>query len=163
DPVRFWRRLSLRGQLTLVGTFGLAVGLAIGGLLIIVVLHYVLIRSVDTGSRQTADDVVYLLQSAASSSHQQPSNPLPGNDNSYVQVVDRTNAVVNYSAGGLTDERVAMIDADDRPLALKGVVVIAADRVDPGATGDVRVVASFVDVFGGEWVLVASPTKRAEE
>ena len=42
--MRWWRRLSLRGRLTLVGSFGLAAGLALGGLLILMVLHLVLIR-----------------------------------------------------------------------------------------------------------------------
>ncbi len=44
---------TLRARLMFLSTAGLAVGLAIGGLLIVGVLHLVLIRSVDSTTRQT--------------------------------------------------------------------------------------------------------------
>jgi len=43
--------------LTLLSAAGLAVGLAIGGALILYLLHQRLVHSVDAASRQTASDV----------------------------------------------------------------------------------------------------------
>ena len=79
--MRWWRRLSLRGRLTLVGSFGLAAGLALGGLLILMVLHLVLTRSVDSTARQTASDVKLLVQA------NKISTPIQSVGTAFVQVV----------------------------------------------------------------------------
>jgi len=57
----WFRRLSLRGRLMLIGTGGLAVGLLLGGLLLVSVLRLVLDQALDSGARRTAADVVELL------------------------------------------------------------------------------------------------------
>ncbi|MFD0787542.1 two-component sensor histidine kinase, partial [Micromonospora azadirachtae] len=60
-PPRPWLpALGLRGRLMAIGVFGLSVGLALGGLVLLGVLGYVLQRSVDSEAFRTADAVALL-------------------------------------------------------------------------------------------------------
>ena len=87
------RRLSLRSRLILIGTAGLAVGLLLGGLLLVAMLHYVLIRSVDDGAHGTATDVAALVQAGA------PTDPVPTSGTQYVQVLDAQDRIRAASIG----------------------------------------------------------------
>jgi signal transduction histidine kinase len=155
--VPWWRRLSLRGRLTLVGSVGLAVGLALGGLLILMVLHLVLIKTVDTAAKQTASDVVLLVD------HGNDTTPIPAPANAFVQVVTDNRQV--ESASSTADTIVPMLDANQFTRARAGSVIeIDADRIGPSDSGTMRVVAQPAtrgrDHF---WVLVASSTRSAED
>lgn len=154
--MRWWRRLTLRGRLTFVGSVGLAVGLAVGGLLINAVLHYVLIRSVDTSSRQTASDVAELVQA------EKISSPIPSAGTAYVQVLDDKNRILAVSSGPV-DRLVPLLGPAQLARAVAGnVVVVPADPV--GVTGDLRVVAQRTSSDGERRVvIVASPTHAVEE
>src|SRR5215475_14023644 len=155
--MRWWRRLSLRGRLTLVGSVALAAGLALGGLLILIVLHFVLINNVDSSARQTASDVRLLVEAG------RISTPIPSAGTAFVQVVTPEGMV--KASSGSTDELVPMLDPGQFARAQKGhVIVLAANRVQAGAPGTMRVVAE--EAFDGghqEWVLVASPTRSVED
>ena len=59
--LHWWRALSLRARLVLIGVTGLAVGLAAGGAVLVVALDLVLQRSVDEGALQTANRVAALV------------------------------------------------------------------------------------------------------
>ena len=154
--MRWWRRLSLRGRLTLVGSFGLAAGLALGGLLILMVLHLVLIRSVDSTARQTASDVKLLVQA------NKILTPIQSVGTAFVQVVGSDGAVRDSSRS--VDDP-ALLDPAQFADAREGdVVVIPASRVQPGEEGTLRVVASqATDGSNAEWVLVASPTRTVDD
>lgn len=156
--MRWWRRLSLRGRLTLVGSVGLAAGLALGGLLILVVLHFVLINNVDSSARQTASDVRLLVEAG------RISTPIPSAGTAFVQVVTPDGTVKASSSS--TDELVPMLDPGQFARAQKGhVIVLEASRVQAGAPGTMRVVAeeATLDDDHHEWVLVASPTRSVED
>src|SRR5262245_49580437 len=134
--MRWWRRLSLRGRLTLVGSAGLAAGLALGGALILLVLHFVLINSVDSTARNTANDVAVLVEANKISI----ATPIPAPNNAIVQVVTADGKVQGSSESG--DAAEPMLDPDEFAQARRGhVVVLAGDRVAAGGTGTVRVVA----------------------
>jgi signal transduction histidine kinase len=155
--MRWWRRLSLRGRLTLVGSIALAAGLALGGVLILIVLHFVLIRTVDSTARQTGDDVAVLVKAG------KISTPIPAAGTSIVQVVTPDGSVV--ASSNLNDQLVPMLDQDDFAAARKGhTIVLPSSRVDPGTDGTMRVVAvKGTDGRDPKWVLVASPTRSIED
>ena len=156
--MRWWRRLSLRGRLTLVGSIALAAGLALGGVLILIILHFVLIRTVDSTARQTGDDVAVLVEADKITG-----NPIPAAGTSIVQVVTPDGTVV--ASSNQNDELVPMLDQDDFAAARKGhTIVVQSDRVQPGTTGTMRVVAvRATDGRNPQWVLVASPTRTIED
>ena len=87
----WFRRLTLRGRLILIGTAGLAVGLAVGGLLLVSVLNVVLERAVDTGARQTARDVAALVDAG------QLTDPIPTAGSQIVQVLDESGGIRSAS------------------------------------------------------------------
>src|SRR6266699_3137505 len=76
----WFRRLSLRGRLMLIGTGGLAVGLLLGGLLLVSVLRVVLDKALDSGARRAAADVVDLIDANGLV------NPVPTAGTQFVQV-----------------------------------------------------------------------------
>src|SRR5215475_14428814 len=115
--MRWWRRLSLRGRLTLVGSIALAAGLALGGVLILIILHFVLIRTVDSTARQTGDDVAVLVEADKITG-----NPIPAAGTSIVQVVTPDGTVV--ASSNQNDELVPMLDQDDFAAARKGHTIV---------------------------------------
>jgi signal transduction histidine kinase len=131
--VAWWRRLSLKARLLLIGVAGLAAGLAVGGLVLVAALGYALQRTVDGEALQTARGVAELVDQ----------NALPdlvpvAGVQVVVQVVDDQSRV-----------RAASIDADRlTPLLFEPELararagerlLIPGDRI--GADGPVRVVA----------------------
>ncbi|WP_460917109.1 sensor histidine kinase [Plantactinospora veratri] len=98
--MRGWRRpwltLSLRARLTIISAAGLAVGLAVGGLVLLGALGYALQRTVDTEALKTAEAVALLAGQNALP------DPLPvAGGQVRVQVVDGQGRI-----------RAASIDAD---------------------------------------------------
>lgn len=87
-------RLGLRGRLLLLGTAGLAVGLAIGGLLLVAVLRSALERAVDESATRTARDVAELIDAG------RLPDPIPSGGTTIVQVVDADGQVRAASLGG---------------------------------------------------------------
>ncbi len=63
----WWRRLSLRTRLTVIGAAGLAAGLALGGLMLIAALQWTLQRTLDDGALRTAHDVAALVDAGEDS------------------------------------------------------------------------------------------------
>ncbi|MEV4119664.1 ATP-binding protein [Micromonospora sp. NPDC049645] len=124
--------LGLRGRLLAIGVFGLTVGLALGGVVLLGALGFVLQRTVDTEAFRTADAVALLAAEDALP------DPLPvAGGQVRVQVVDAQGRI-----------RAASIDADRlvpmvRPERLDHVgrqrLEVPAERV--GLAGPVRVVA----------------------
>ncbi|MGI8532647.1 MAG: HAMP domain-containing sensor histidine kinase [Geodermatophilaceae bacterium] len=88
-----WRRRSLRARLLLIGTAGLAIGLAAGGIVLVAVLKDTLERTVDTSGAQTARDVAALIDAG------RLPDPIPTGGTTIVQVVDDSGQVRAASAG----------------------------------------------------------------
>jgi signal transduction histidine kinase len=126
-------RVSLRARLTLIATAGLAVGLGVGGLLLVAVLGSVLVRGVDAGSRQTATNVAEMINEG------HLTDPIPTGGTQVVQVLDSEDRV--RAASVQTDRLRPILREDELAAARRGrVVTVPADRV--AETGLLRVVAT---------------------
>lgn len=104
SPVRLLDRLGLRGRLIVLGTIGLAAGLAVGGVLLVAVLRSTLEDTVDQAAARSARDVAELLDSG------RLPDPIPAGGTTIVQVVDATGAVRAASAGA--DRLVSSVPSD---------------------------------------------------
>jgi signal transduction histidine kinase len=144
--VGWWRRLSLRARLMLLGVAGVAVGLAAGGAVLVVALGVSLQRSVDAEATRTGQDVARLVEEDALP------EPVPVAGEELVQVVDPGGRVLAASIGA--DRLVPMLrDSELADLRRGGRQFVDGDRI--GVTGPVRVVA--VPAGEGSVVLVAKP------
>jgi signal transduction histidine kinase len=125
------RRLSLRARLLLVSVAALAVGLASGGVVLVAVLNFALLRTVHTESLDTARAVANLVEQDALS------DPIPATPGMQVQVVDEQGRVRAVSA--TTDRLVPILYPDElRDLPEGRGHMIDGDRI--GLPGPVRVV-----------------------
>ncbi|OLB82059.1 MAG: hypothetical protein AUI14_01305 [Actinobacteria bacterium 13_2_20CM_2_71_6] len=151
--MRWFRRLSLRGRLILIGTSGLAVGLLLGGLLLVSVLHFVLDQALDSGARRTASDIAELIDAG------RLSDPVPSAGTQFIQVIDEQNRVLAASIGA--DRLTPLLHPAELAQARAGqVVVIGGDRV--GIDGDLRVVAH-QSPSDARTVLVAAPERDIKQ
>jgi len=145
------RRLSLRGRLILIGSVGLAVGLLLGGLLLVTVVHIVLVRAVDNGARHTASDIATVLDAG------KLSDPIPNIGNQYVQVLDAQHTIRAASLNG--DRLAPLLHEDELARGRSGqIIVVGADRIG-GGVGYLRVA---VKAVGDQTVLVAAPDADVE-
>jgi len=146
------RRLSLRGRLILIGSVGLAVGLLLGGLLLVTVVHLVLVRAVDNNTRRTASDIAALIEARGPGL----SDPIPNIGNQYVQVLDEQHRILKASFGA--DRLVPLLHDDELARARSGeIVVVGADRI--GQVGELRVA---VKTVRDQTVLVGAPDVDVE-
>jgi len=130
--VRWWRRLSLRARLMLIGVVGLCAGLLLGALAFVAALGVVMQRSVDAEAEHAARDVAALVDAGALPV------PVPVAGAERVQVVDATGRVRSASIDA--DRLVPMVDAAGREKLRAGQrLFIDGERV--GLVGPVRVVA----------------------
>ncbi|HET6534078.1 MAG TPA: ATP-binding protein [Actinoplanes sp.] len=127
------RRLSLRARLSLVSVLAVAIGLLAGGLLLVGVLNFALLRAVNTEATDTARAVANLVDQDSLSV------PIPASPGVQVQVVDPQGRVRAVSA--TADRLVPILYPDElRGLADGDARVIPGDRI--GLTGPVRVVVA---------------------
>ncbi|GAA4992069.1 sensor histidine kinase [Actinopolymorpha pittospori] len=150
-----WHHASLRARLILIGSAGLAVGLGLGGLVLVQTLSFSLQRNLDMSARGTASDVAALVRAG------RLSDPIPiGGASSLVQVVDGRGRVVAGSAGA--DRLVPLLEPTVLASARAGrPQTIGGERV--GSTGPLRVVAQPVDRPTGGSVLVAVSARGMSE
>jgi signal transduction histidine kinase len=128
----WFRRLSLRARLMLIGIIGVSVALVLGGLLLVTVLRLVLLKTVDDGSRQTAKNVAALIDAG------ERADPVPTAGTQYVQVLDDHFTVRAASIGA--DRLAPLLTPDELRGARAGrVVVVGGDRL--GLRGELHVVA----------------------
>lgn len=147
------RRWSLRTRLALISVAGLGVGLAIGGVLLVFTLQFVLVRSVDSGAMQTATAIADLVEA------DRLPDPIPvaGSSVSIVQVVDAAGRVHAASAGA--DRLVPLLSGESLRRARAGEKQsVDGDRAS--LAGDLRVVGEpATDEFT---VLVAAPVSDVD-
>jgi signal transduction histidine kinase len=129
--VLWWRRLSLRARLMLIGVAGLAAGLAVGGVVLVGALGVALQRSVDAEALGSARDVARLIDTG------QLPDPVPVAGAQFIQVIDAQSRVraASISADRLTPllhgDEVARVRSGHR-------LFVGGNRV--GAPGVLRVV-----------------------
>jgi signal transduction histidine kinase len=140
-----WRRYSLRTRLMCLGAGGLAIGLLVGGAVMLVVFSVTLQRSVDAEATQAGEDVARLVEEDALP------NPLPVAGEQLVQVVDADHRVLAASIGA---DRLTPILRDSELAEVRGGGRLYIDGERIGLTGPVRVVAV---PAGDSTVLVAKP------
>ena len=125
------RRLSLRARLLLVSVLTLAIGLVAGGVVLVAVLDYVLLRAADKQALDTGIGVARLVDQG------QLSQPIPASPGLQVQVVDEQGRV--RAASATADRLVPILYAGELTrLADRTSTVIAGDRI--GLDGPARVV-----------------------
>ncbi len=152
---RWWRRLTLRGRLMLIGAGGLAAGFGVGGVLLLGILDTTLQRTSDNDARQTAHDVAELLNVGALS------QPVPVAGPPMVQVVDSAYRVRGASTNA--DALVPLLRPGELAAAQAGQVLqIEGDR-SPGS-GPLRVVVVAAGPPGDrQSVIVAMPAGQARQ
>lgn len=146
---RWWRRLSLRSRLVLLGVGGLAGGLAAGGVVLLAVLGVTLQRSADGEATRTGEAVARLVVEGTLPER------VPVAGEQQVQVVDSRGRVLAVSSNA--DRLVPMLPgAELAEVRGGGKRMIDGDRI--GVTGPVRVVAVPAgDGVDPPTVLVAKP------
>jgi hypothetical protein len=117
DPLtgRIPRALSVRARLTMATTGVVAIALALGGTLLVVVLHAMLLRQRDDAARAQALGVAALVTSG------RVPDPLPSGGTTVIQVVDAQGRVTATSPGG--DRLVPLLDPGDLRRARAGAAV----------------------------------------
>ncbi|HEU4346856.1 MAG TPA: ATP-binding protein [Actinoplanes sp.] len=130
--MRWLRRLSLRARLSLVSVLAVTAGLLAGGLLLVGVLNFALLRAVNSEALDTARAVANLVDQDSLS------DPIPASPGVQVQVVDPQGRVRAVSA--TADRLVPILYPDEsRGLPDGEGRMIPGDRI--GLDGEVRVVA----------------------
>ncbi|MFI5890322.1 ATP-binding protein [Actinoplanes sp. NPDC051513] len=125
------REFSLRSRLVLLTVIVLTAGLAAGGILLVGVLNYALLRAVNAEALDTATSIAKLVD------QHQLSQPIPVNPAMQVQVIDSQQRVLSVSAGA--DRLIPMLHDDElRGLKDGEVTEIPGNRI--GLDGNARVV-----------------------
>src|SRR4051812_9601694 len=148
------RALSVRARLTMATTGVVAIALALGATLLVLVLHAVLLRQRDDAARAQALGVAALVTS------KRVPDPLPSDGTTVLQVVDAQGRVTATSPGG--DRLVPLLDAADLRRARAGDAVELPGR-RLGIDEPLRVVGVSAGTAGdSQTVLVAAPVGDLE-
>jgi signal transduction histidine kinase len=129
--VRWWRGLTLRGRLIIIGTAGLALGFALGAVALVGALGVALRSNVDNEALHTADQVAALVNAGALP------NPLPVAGAEVVQVVDAQSRVRAASIGA--DHLVPILTATELAAGRAGAR-LDLDGARAGLNDPIRVV-----------------------
>src|SRR3954471_734830 len=125
------RRVNLRARLFLVSVGALTVGLAAGGVVLVAVLNFALLRAVDGQALDTAEGVAKLVDQNSLS------QPIPVSPDVQVQVVDAQGRVLAVSA--TADRLVPILYPQElNRIGDRGGVEIPGERIH--LPGRVRVV-----------------------
>jgi signal transduction histidine kinase len=132
-PRRLWRTPSLRARLMFIGVFGLALGLLLGGVLLVSALGQTIYGTADNEALRTAESMASLAGADSLP------DPLPvAGDDVRAQLVDPQGRVI--AASGNADRLVPFLYADERPATGQSVRrFVPGSRL--GLDGPVRVVA----------------------
>ncbi|TDC46811.1 HAMP domain-containing protein [Jiangella ureilytica] len=140
-------RLSLRARLSLAATAMAAVGLGIGGILLLIALDRALLGALDETARRQGEDIAALVESG------QPPNPLPSFGAVVAQVIDAEGRVLASTPGG---DRLTPVVAGDDLAAVRAGEAIELDGTRLGQPDPLRVIGVPTDAVSGPvTVLVA--------
>ena len=116
------RRLSIRARLTLVSTLVVAVGLAGGGVLLVVALQGWTLRALDDSARRDGQDIANLIDAG------QAPDPLPTYGSAVAQVLDASGQVLLATPGG--DRLVPLLSPTEaKRVRAGGAVDLAGSRL----------------------------------
>jgi signal transduction histidine kinase len=142
-----WRRLGVRGRVTVAASAVLALALAAAALLLLVVVRGALLSALDDAARQRADDVAALVEAG------RVPDPLPVTGSAVVQVLDAQRRVLASSPGG--DRLAPLLDGPGvRAVGDGRAVTIDGSRV--GSPERFRVVGHRLRASGGTVVVATS-------
>jgi signal transduction histidine kinase len=143
----WWRRRSLRARLMLIAVCGLAVGLVLGSVVLVIALRYGQERSVDSEVLATADSVAQMV------SQDDLPDVVPVAGAQQVQVLDAQGRVLFASAQG--DRLVPILRSDELADARRGKrFYVNGNRV--GQSGELRVVAVVTTSPEGERTILVA-------
>ncbi|PZF81435.1 sensor histidine kinase [Jiangella anatolica] len=132
-------RMSLRARLTLAATAMAAVGLAVGGVLLIIALDRALLSALDETARRQGEDIATLVES------DRIPNPLPGFGAVVAQVIDAEGRVLASTPGG--DRLTAVVaGADLEAIQAGGAIDLDGTRL--GQPEPLRVVGVATQTAG---------------
>jgi signal transduction histidine kinase len=129
--MRFLRRMSLRARLTLAATLVAALGLAVGGTVMVVALERAILGSLDDSARADGRDIAALVDTG------QLTDPLPSFGAAVAQVVDVEGRVRASTPGG---DRLAPILGPQHLDAARDGAAIELDGTRFGQPDPYRVV-----------------------
>lgn len=152
--VRWWRRLTLRGRISLVSTAVVALGVVAGAVVLVLAVRISLERTLDSSARRAGSSAAALVREGKAPDVL----PISVAGIEQVQVVDSAGrSVLNGSPG--SDRGTPLLRQSELQQALSGQVIeISAARAND--VDDLRVVAIPVDNPQGDVVLVATPASR---
>ena len=145
-----FRGASLRARLMTIGLLGVAVALALGGVVLYGVLRVVGLHTLDRSAAATAHDVVELVHT-----HRLP-DPIPVTGAQIVQVVDARDRVVSASLNA--DRLTAMLTPPELRRAVRSPIEVSGSR--NGLASRLRVTATRAP--GQHVVLVAQQLDQLE-
>lgn len=122
-------RFSLRVRLMVIGVVGVALALAVGGLVLYGVLVFAVDRTLDNEALASAGEVAAMVEA------DRVPSPLPVSGAQLIQVVDAQGRVVAGSVNA--DRLVPLLSPAELRRALEGAVVINGSRA--GVSGPLRV------------------------
>ncbi|TDE00098.1 ATP-binding protein [Jiangella asiatica] len=140
-------RLSLRARLTLAATVMVAVGLAIGGVLLVVALDRALLDALDEAARRQGEDIAALVES------DRLPDPLPSYGAAVVQVVDEQGRVLASTPGG---DRLTSIVDDADLAAIRDGDAVRLDGARLGQPEPLRVVGVETDPPGDPHIVLVA-------
>lgn len=132
-------RMSLRARLTLAATAMAAVGLGVGGVLLLVALDRALLGALDETARRQGEDIATLVESG------RLPDPLPGFGAVVAQVLDDDDRVVASTPGG---DRLTPVVAGDDLAAVRAGEAVDLDGTRLGQPDPLRVVGVPTDEAG---------------
>jgi signal transduction histidine kinase len=153
-PVTWWRRLTLRGRISLISTGVVAVGVILGAVVLVLAVRISLERTLDSSARRAGANAAALVRA----NQNQTVLPISVAGAEQVQLVNAAGTAVRGGSPG-SDLGKPLLNPDEMRRALEGgAVEISAARA-AGADA-LRVVAVPVGNDAGEVVLVATPASR---
>ncbi|WP_018352730.1 sensor histidine kinase [Longispora albida] len=143
--------MHLRTRLVLIAATGLAVVLAIGGLILVLVLRIALLHSLETSANQTARDTAQLVLAG------ELPDPIPSGGSAVVQVLDSEGRILAASMGA--DRLVPVLNGDLAAQARSGRAVYR-ESAPTGIDGPVIVAGA---AAGEQTVLVVVSARDTED
>ncbi|TDD71394.1 HAMP domain-containing protein [Jiangella aurantiaca] len=146
--------MSLRARLTLAATAMAAVGLGIGGILLIVALDRALLGALDETARRQGEDIATLVESG------RLPDPLPGFGAVVAQVLDADDRVVASTPGG---DRLTPVVAGDDLAAVRAGEAIDLDGTRLGQPEPLRVVGVPTDAAGEPRIVIVAVSLEEQQ
>ncbi|SDU70367.1 sensor histidine kinase [Jiangella alkaliphila] len=147
-------RMSLRARLTLAATAMAAVGLGIGGLLLLIALDRALLGALDETAQRQGQDIATLVES------DRLPDPLPGFGAVVAQVLDCENRVVASTPGG---DRLTPVVAGDDLAAVRAGEAIDLDGTRLGQPEPLRVVGVPAETAGESRLVIVAVSLEEQQ